>query len=187
MTNKTPNQIASRWNKCLNPKLVKGPFTPEEDKMVAKWVADHGTQFWNLLEKQIINRSAKQCRERWFTALDPMLSKKAWTLKEDSIVFNLYFEIGPKWAMIAQCLPGRSDNSIKNRWNSSISKRIEKKLENKKYEEKETRKQKKRKNQFKVARIDTKKQENQESSKLPICDPIKTQTDEEEGIDRSKS
>jgi hypothetical protein len=60
MRNKTPNQIASRWKKCLNPKLVKGPFAPEEDLMVTNWVANNGTQSWNLLEKQIINRSAKQ-------------------------------------------------------------------------------------------------------------------------------
>jgi hypothetical protein len=104
--------------------------------------------------------------------------------------FQPLFRIGPKWALIAQFLPGRSYNSIKNRWNSWISKRIERKLEKKNYEEKETGKQTKRKHQFKVARIDTKKQENQEnqeSSKLPICDPIQTQSDEEEGIDRSKS
>jgi hypothetical protein len=116
-----------------------------------------------------------------------MLSKKAWTLKEDSMIFNLYFEHGPKWALIAQCLPGRSDNSVKNRWNSSISKRIERNLETDDFEVRATGKRKKRQRQYKVAKLDIKRPENQEFSKLPIFQPIEAQAEAQEGIDRSKS
>ncbi|OHT00245.1 hypothetical protein TRFO_33119 [Tritrichomonas foetus] len=124
MENRTSSQVAARWEKCLDPKLTKGPFTSEEDKIIIDYVAKFGPQNWPGLSQLIQNRSPKQCRERWFNHLDPNVSSLPWTQKEDEMIFDMISKYGHKWSIIAKCIPGRTDNAIKNRWNSSISKRI---------------------------------------------------------------
>jgi hypothetical protein len=71
------------------------------------------------------DRTAKQCRERWFNHLSPEVTKCPWTPEEDQILFQEYVKQGAKWAEIAKVLPGRSDNAVKNRWHASISKRVQ--------------------------------------------------------------
>jgi len=123
--NRTASQISSRWEKCIDPNLTKGPFTPQEDAIVVEYVKKNGPTNWPKLCEQLIQRSPKQCRERWFNHLNPGISKGSWTREEDSMIFEYHKIYGPKWALIAKHLSGRSDNSIKNRWNSSISKRMQ--------------------------------------------------------------
>jgi hypothetical protein len=125
MENRSPAQVAARWEKCLDPKLTKGPFTPEEDQIIINYVEQNGAQNWPGLSEILVQRSPKQCRERWLNHLDPGVSNIPWTAEEDKLIFENYSRIGGKWSLIARFLPGRTDNAIKNRWNSSISKRIQ--------------------------------------------------------------
>lgn len=122
---RTASQISSRWEKCIDPSLTKGPFTPEEDRIVLEYVEKYGATNWPRLAAMLGQRSPKQCRERWYNNLDPSLSRKPWTREEDLLILEQQRLIGSKWSTISKYLPGRSDNAIKNRWNSSISKRIQ--------------------------------------------------------------
>ena len=124
MPNRTATQIAARWEKCINPKLTKGPFNAEEDKLLIQFVEEYGCHAWPKVTTVLPHRTAKQCRERWFNNLDPSVTKTPWTPEEDDMIFQNYLKFGPKWSTIAHLIPGRTDNSIKNRWNASISKRI---------------------------------------------------------------
>jgi hypothetical protein len=125
MPNRSATQVAARWEKCINPSLMKGPFSAEEDQLIVQFVKEHGSHAWPKIRALLPHRSPKQCRERWFNNLDPTVTKGPWTPDEDKMIFDSYIRLGPKWAMIAQMIPGRSDNAIKNRWNASISKRMQ--------------------------------------------------------------
>jgi hypothetical protein len=122
---RSASQIAARWEKCLDPNLHKGPFTPEEDQIVTNFVSQHGPRSWPQIVSLLPHRSAKQCRERWLNHLDPAIIKTEWSVREDEMIFDQVQTYGPKWSQIAKSFPGRSDNAIKNRWNSSISRRVQ--------------------------------------------------------------
>jgi hypothetical protein len=122
--NRSATQVAARWEKCINPALLKGQFTPDEDRLIVKFVEQHGIRVWPKITCVLPHRSPKQCRERWFNNLDPSVTKGPWTADEDAMIFEGYVAHGPRWALIAHQIPGRSDNAIKNRWNASISKRM---------------------------------------------------------------
>ncbi|OHT06949.1 hypothetical protein TRFO_24913 [Tritrichomonas foetus] len=120
---RSPSQLATRWSKTVNPQLVKGPFTHDEDIKIIEHVRKYGAQKWSLLKKEMPERSAKQCRERWTNNLNPCIVKHPWTEYEDNLIIQLVNQFGSKWALISKMLPGRSDNSIKNRWNSCLSRK----------------------------------------------------------------
>lgn len=122
---RTAAQVSARWETCINPELTKGNFTPSEDAILAEFVAANGVHAWPKATQVLPHRSAKQCRERWFNNLDPSVAKTAWTPEEDRLIFELYLKFGPKWSAIAPLVEGRTDNSIKNRWNASICHRME--------------------------------------------------------------
>ena len=123
--NKTQQQILDRWNKVLNPELIKGSWTSEEDELIKKWVDEHGARNWSTLASSLVGRLGKQCRERWVNNLNPELIHKPWTEEEDQLLIEHQNKWGNKWAKIASLLPGRTDNSVKNRWNSSLKRKLE--------------------------------------------------------------
>ena len=93
-------------------------WSAQEDEQLAKAVAQIGPCKWPLIAQWLPGRAGKQCRERWFNHLCPAVRKGSWTSEEDRIIFDGVAEIGKKWSEIVKRLPGRTDNSIKNRYNS---------------------------------------------------------------------
>jgi hypothetical protein len=120
---KTENQVAERWTKVLDPSLLKGSWRRAEDETIVRFVNQHGTKSWAQLSTLLPGRIGKQCRERWFNALDPSINRGPWTAEEDRLLLELHNKFGNHWTKIGGVMPTRSENSIKNRWNSTLSKR----------------------------------------------------------------
>ncbi|KAF5461597.1 hypothetical protein F2P56_017677 [Juglans regia] len=122
---RTDVQCLHRWQKVLNPELVKGPWSKEEDEIIVKLVNKYGPKKWSTIAQHLPGRIGKQCRERWHNHLNPAINKEAWTQEEELALIRAHQIYGNKWAELTKFLPGRSDNAIKNHWNSSVKKKLD--------------------------------------------------------------
>ncbi|KAL6873792.1 hypothetical protein ACP4OV_013874 [Aristida adscensionis] len=104
--------------------LKKGPWTQAEDKLLVEHVRRHGEGNWNAVRRETgLQRCGKSCRLRWANHLRPNLRKGPFSPDEERLILRLHALVGNKWARISSHLPGRTDNEIKNYWNTRLKRR----------------------------------------------------------------
>ncbi|XP_074564617.1 transcription factor MYB36-like [Curcuma longa] len=111
---------------CDKENVKKGPWSPEEDAKLKAYIEQHGTGGnWIALPHKIgLKRCGKSCRLRWLNYLRPNIKHGGFTEEEDQIICSLYISIGSRWSIMAAQLPGRTDNDIKNYWNTRLKKKL---------------------------------------------------------------
>nr|BAF46266.1 putative transcription factor [Humulus lupulus] len=110
---------------CSRVGLRRGPWTPREDTLLVNYIQLHGEGHWRIVPKKAgLLRCGKSCRLRWMNYLRPDIKRGNITADEDDLIIRLHTLLGNRWSLIAGRLPGRTDNEIKNYWNSHLSKRL---------------------------------------------------------------
>ncbi|CAI0394025.1 unnamed protein product [Linum tenue] len=110
---------------CDKANVKKGPWSPEEDAKLKSYIDQYGTgcfEFFCLVLG--LKRCGKSCRLRWLNYLRPNIKHGGFSEEEDNIICSLYISIGSRWSIIAAQLPGRTDNDIKNYWNTRLKKKL---------------------------------------------------------------
>ncbi|XP_010426492.1 PREDICTED: transcription factor RAX3-like [Camelina sativa] len=111
---------------CDKANVKKGPWSPEEDAKLKSYIEKNGTGGnWIALPHKIgLKRCGKSCRLRWLNYLRPNIKHGGFSEEEENIICSLYLTIGSRWSIIAAQLPGRTDNDIKNYWNTRLKKKL---------------------------------------------------------------
>ncbi|XP_066346949.1 transcription factor RAX2-like [Miscanthus floridulus] len=111
---------------CDKNNVKKGPWSPEEDAKLKEFIEKHGTggNWIALPQKAGLRRCGKSCRLRWLNYLRPNIKHGEFTENEDRVICSMYASIGSRWSIIASQLPGRTDNDIKNYWNTKLKKKL---------------------------------------------------------------
>ncbi|KAK4768393.1 hypothetical protein SAY87_003534 [Trapa incisa] len=114
-----------RHSCCHKQKLRKGLWSPEEDEKLFNHITKYGHGCWSSVPKLAgLQRCGKSCRLRWINYLRPDLKRGAFSQQEENLIIDLHAALGNRWSQIATHLPGRTDNEIKNLWNSCIKKKL---------------------------------------------------------------
>ncbi|CAI0556782.1 unnamed protein product [Linum tenue] len=110
---------------CEKAHTNKGAWTKEEDQRLVDYIRTHGEGCWRSLPKSAgLLRCGKSCRLRWINYLRPDLKRGNFSEEEDELIIKLHSLLGNKWSLIAGRLPGRTDNEIKNYWNTHIKRKL---------------------------------------------------------------
>jgi hypothetical protein len=117
-----PDNVPSRANSSSPTSPSPGFYTPhakfsaQEDAKLTSLVAALGTDGWSHIAAEMGTKNVRQCRERWFNYLSPELNTAPWTREEERLIIQKYQEVGPRWVIIANCFPHRTDSMVKNRF-----------------------------------------------------------------------
>ncbi|KAL2456252.1 myb domain protein 16 [Forsythia ovata] len=112
---------------CDKGGLKKGPWTPGEDQKLLAYIEEHGHGSWRALPaKAGLQRCGKSCRLRWTNYLRPDIKRGKFTSQEEQTIVQLHALLGNRWSTIASHIPKRTDNEIKNYWNTHLKKRLTK-------------------------------------------------------------
>ncbi|XP_030463723.1 transcription repressor MYB5-like [Syzygium oleosum] len=110
---------------CSKVGIKRGPWTPEEDEILASYVKKEGEGRWRTLPKRAgLMRCGKSCRLRWMNYLRPSVKRGQIAPDEEDLILRLHRLLGNRWSLIAGRIPGRTDNEIKNYWNTHLSKKL---------------------------------------------------------------
>ncbi|XP_061366184.1 transcription factor MYB61-like [Gastrolobium bilobum] len=186
-----------RHSCCYKQKLRKGLWSPEEDEKLLRHITKYGHGCWSSVPKQAgLQRCGKSCRLRWINYLRPDLKRGTFSQEEENLIIQLHAVLGNRWSQIAAQLPGRTDNEIKNMWNSCLKKKLRQRgidpvthkplSEVETGEEDKNRSQEKVPNELNLLKSESSKSDTVSYEKLPSSISPKAYATEMEGSSSSK-